>query len=185
VYRGLTFTVYDRGTSIQEEGKGKAEIKVFDVADTHSTARIIESEITKPILLGDIVANLIWDSTRTNVFTIAGDFDLDGDGQADYNAIDRMKALIEKWGGRVDDKISIDTDFLILGQVPMVTGRPTLEEQQQDPTALQKYETSIERLDHYNAIQDKAQALWIPILTYDKFLYFIGYKTSSIQAGAF
>lgn len=185
VYRGLTFTVYDRGTSVQPEGKGKAEIKVFDVAETYSTARIIESEITKPVLLGDIVANLIWDSTRTNVFTIAGDFDLDGDGQADYNAIQRIKALIEKWGGRVDDKISIDTDFLILGQIPLVTGKPTLEEQQQDPTALQKYDTSIERLDHYNAIQDKAQTLWIPILTYDKFLYFIGYKTSSIQAGAF
>ncbi|MHC4749575.1 MAG: hypothetical protein ACYTFW_06825, partial [Planctomycetota bacterium] len=31
VYRGLTFTVYDRGTSVPEDGMGKAEIEVFDV----------------------------------------------------------------------------------------------------------------------------------------------------------
>jgi len=185
VYRGLTFTVYDRGTSVRQDGKGKAEIKVFDIADTYSAARIIDSELTKPVLLGDIVANLIWDSTRTNVFAIAGDFDIDGDGQTDYDAIERIKALIEKWGGRVDPNISIDTDFLILGQIPMVGGRPTLEEQQQDPTALQKYETLIQRLNQYNTMQERAQALWIPILTYDKFLYFIGYKTTSSQAGAF
>jgi hypothetical protein len=185
VYRGLTFTVYDRGTSIQQDGKGKAEIKVFDIADTYSAARIIDSELTKPVLLGDIVANLIWDSTRTNVFAIAGDFDIDGDGQADYDAIERIKALIEKWGGRVDSNISIDTDFLILGQIPMVGGRPTLQEQQQDPTAMQKYENLIQRLNQYNTMQERSQALCIPILTYDKFLYFIGYKTTSSQAGAF
>ncbi len=185
VYRGLTFTVYDRGTSVQEDGKGKAEIKVFDIAETHSAARIINSELTKPILLDDIAANLIWDSTKTNVFVMAGDFDLDGDGIFDYNAVERITALIEKWGGRVDDTISIDTDFLLLGQVPQVPNRPTLDEQQLDPTALQKYEASLQRLNQYNNIQNRAQALWIPIFTYDRFLYFIGYKTQSSQAGAF
>ena len=185
VYRGLTFTVYDRGTSVQQDGKGKAEIKVFDIAETHSAARIIDSELTKPILLDDIVANLIWDSTKTNVFVIAGDFDLDGDGYIDYNAVERITALIKKWGGRVDDTISIDTDFLMLGQIPLVSGRPTLEEQQLDPTAMQKYEASLQRLNQYNALQERAKILWIPIFTYDRFLYFIGYKTQSSQAGSF
>ena len=185
VYRGLTFTVYDRGTSIPPDGKGKAEIEVFDIADTYSKARIIKSEPTKPILLGDIVANLIWDSSRTNVFVIAGDFDINGDWQSDYDAIERIKALIEKWGGKVDPNITIDTDFLVLGQIPAVKERPTLEEQQRDPTAMQKYEDSLQKLNQYNALQERAQNLWIPILTYDKFLYFIGYKTASSQAGAF
>ena len=111
--------------------------------------------------------------------------DIDGEEKNDYNANKRIKALIEKWGERVDDNITIDTDFLILGQKPMIISRPTLEEQQQDPTALQKYEASLQKLDQYNAVQKRAQGLWIPILTYDKFLYFIGYKTTSSQAGAF
>jgi hypothetical protein len=50
---------------------------------------------------------------------------------------------------------------------------------------MQKYENSLQKINQYNAMQERAQDLWIPILTYDKFLYFIGYKTQSSQAGAF
>ena len=75
VYPGLTFTVYDRGSSVPNDGKGKAEVEVFDVADNYSAARIIQSELKRPILQGDIIANLIWDSDRTSRFVIAGEFD--------------------------------------------------------------------------------------------------------------
>ncbi|MCH7559746.1 MAG: hypothetical protein IIB56_20165, partial [Planctomycetes bacterium] len=113
VYRGLTFTVYDRSSSIPKDGRGKAEIEVFDVAETYSAARITKSETKSPILMGDIVGNLIWNSDKTNVFVVAGDFDLDNDGNIDQNATGRIQTLIEKWGGRVADTISIDTDFLV------------------------------------------------------------------------
>ena len=185
VYRGLTFTVYDRGTSIPRDGKGKAEIEVFDVAKNYSVARIIQKETTRPILYDDIVANLIWDSDKTNVFVIAGDFDLDNNGNIDDNAIDKMKIFIEKWGGRVVDTISIDTDFLVLGQQPLVLEKPTFEELEADPSAMERYENSLERLNNYNDIQARAQDLWIPIFTYERFLYFIGFKTQISRAGAF
>lgn len=185
VYRGLTFTVYDRGTSIPRDGKGKAEIEVFDVAPTYSAARIMQPEKAKPILLDDIVANLIWDSDKTNVFVIAGDFDLDNDGNIDEKAADKMKVLIEKWGGAVADAVSIDTDFLVLGQQPQVLERPTFEEMEVDPSAMEKYEASLQRLNRYNDVQTRAQGLWIPIFTYDRFLYFIGYKSQIGRAGVF
>jgi hypothetical protein len=185
VYQGLRFTVYDRGTSIPEDGKGKAEIEVFDVAKTHSAARITQSELTKPILQGDLVANLIWDTDRTNVFVIAGDFDLDNDGMLDYNGADKIKTHIEKWGGRVDDAISIDTDFIVLGKQPQVLRRPTLEELDIDPRAMEVYNASLQRLNRYNGLQAQAQTLWIPVFTYERFLYFIGYKGHIGQAGAF
>jgi len=185
VYQGLTLTVYDRGTSIPEDGKGKAEIEVFDVAKTYSAARIIKSELTKPILQGDLVANLIWDTERTNVFVIAGDFDLDNDGMLDYNGADKIKTLIERWGGRVDDAISIDTDFIVLGKQPQVLQRPTLDELDIDPRAMDIYNASLQRLERYNGLRDQAQTLWIPVFTYDRFLYFIGYKGQIGQAGAF
>jgi hypothetical protein len=185
VYQGLTLTVYDRGTSIPPDGKGKAEIEVFDVAKTYSAARIIKSELKRPILQGDIVANLIWDTDRTNVFVIAGDFDLDNDGMTDYNGADGIKKLIEKWGGRVDDTISIDTNFIVLGQQPQVLPRPTPDELDINPRAMEIYNASLERLNRYNELRDQAQSLWIPIFTYDRFLYFIGYKSHIGQAGAF
>ena len=185
VYRGLTFTVYDRSGAIPKDGKGKAEIEVYDVADTYSAARIIRSEAKRPILEGDIVANLIWNSDKTNEFVIAGDFDLDNDGNFDFNAIGRIRVLIEKWGGRVADTISIDTDFLLLGQQPQVpTQQPTFEQLELDPGAMQRYEALLQRLNHYNQLQSQAQALWIPIFRYDRFLYFIGYKGQISQAGA-
>ncbi|MHC4172400.1 MAG: BRCT domain-containing protein [Planctomycetota bacterium] len=185
VYRGLTFSVYDRGTPIPKDGRGKAEIEVFDVEETFSAARITRSEITKPILSGDTIANLIWDSGKTNVFVVAGDFDLDNEGDIDYDAVDRIKALIEKWGGRVADTVSIDTDFLVLGRAPQVLIRPTYEETEMDPTAMERYEASSKRLADYKELQRQAETLWIPIFKYERFLYFIGYKEQKSQAGAF
>jgi len=186
VYRGLTFTVYDRSGSIPKDGKGKAEIEVFDVAETYSAARITQSETKRPILQGDIVANLIWNTDKTNVFVVAGDFDLDNDGNLDQDAIGKIRALIEKWGGRVADTISIDTDFLVLGGQPQVPKQqPTFEERELDPGAMQRYEALLQRLNHYNQLQSQAQALWIPVFRYERFLYFIGYKGQISQAGAF
>ncbi len=186
VYKGLTFTVYDRNAPIPKDGQGKAEIEVYDVAETYSAARITRSESKNPILEGDIAANLIWNSDETNVFVVAGDFDLDNNGNIDFNAIEKITLLIEKWGGKVTDAISIDTDFLLLGSQPMVPEQqPSLEEQDEDPEAMQRYTDMLRKLEHYNQLQGKAQALWIPIFTYERFLYFIGYKGQVSQAGAF
>ncbi len=186
VYRGLTFTVYNRSGSVPKDGKGKAEIEVFDVADTYCAARITESDAKKPVLLGDIVANLIWHSDKSNVFVIAGDFDLDNDGNIDQNATGRIKSLIEKWGGKVVDNLTVDTDFLVLGDQPQVPQQqPTFEQLEVDPGAMQRYETLQQQLSHYNQLQSKAQALWIPIFRYERFLYFIGYKGQISKAGAF
>jgi hypothetical protein len=185
VYPGLTFTVYDRGASIPEDGKGKAEIKVFDVAKTYSAARIVKSELNKPILQYDVVANLIWDADRTNVFVIAGEFDLDNDGQLDADAIDKIERLVKKWGGEMTDSITVDTDFLVLGQQPTVLRKPSLEEQEVDPRAVVKYEASLQALGRYNQLRDQARSLWIPVFTYEKFLYFVGYNSQVSQAGAF
>ncbi|MHC4509584.1 MAG: BRCT domain-containing protein [Planctomycetota bacterium] len=185
VYQGLTFSVYNRGALVPKDGRGKAEIEVFDVAKTYSAARIIDSATRKPILHGDIVANLIWDSDKSNVFVIAGEFDIDNNGQVDSDGPARIKALIERWGGRVVDAISIDTDFLVLGQQPEVLRRPTLEETEIDPRAQTMYEASLARLDRYKELRSQAQTLWIPVFTYERFLYFVGYKGQIGRAGAF
>lgn len=185
VYQGLTFSVYNRGELVPKDGKGKAEVEVFDVAKTYSAARIINSSVRKPILQGDIVANLIWDSDKSNVFVIAGDFDLDNDGRTDPNGAAGIKGLIERWGGRVADAVTINTDFVVLGQQPEVLERPTLEQTEIDPRARERYEASLARLNRYNELHSQAQTLWIPVFTYERFLYFIGYKGQIGRAGAF
>ena len=185
VYRGLTFAVYDKGAYIGQEGQDKAEIEIFDISDTYSAARITRSELNRPIMKNDIAANLIWDSRKANQFVLAGEFDLNDDGINDYDALAKIKATVEKWGGKVTDKISIDTDFVILGQQPQVLEKPSLEEQEIDPTALQRYESAVEGLNRYNEIQSRAQSLWIPIFTYKKFIHLIGYSSKIGLAGTF
>jgi hypothetical protein len=185
VYQGLTFSVYDRGQAIPKDGKSKAEIEVFDIAKTFSAARIISSEEKRPILMGDSVANLIWDDNQTSVFVIAGDFDINKDGVIDRDADERLASLIEKWGGKVANEITVETSYLILGQKPPVLRKPTPEQIDVDPHAMDKFDASQRRGDRYDQIQKQAQALWIPIIKYDNFLYFIGYKGQITRAGAF
>ena len=185
VYRGLTFSVYDKNMPIPKDGKGKAEVEVFNVEENISAARIIYSERRRPIVMDDIVANLIWDRDRSNVFVVAGEFDLDGNGDIDYNAADKIKALIERWGGRVTGAVSIETDYLVLGTEPATPPKPTLEEMELYPLAMQKYEASLQKRAAYREIQSQAQILSIPMFNLERFLYFIGYKAQASRPGAF
>jgi len=185
VYKGLTFSVYGKNAPIPRDGKGKAEIEVFNVEKTISVARIIKSTTRNPIVSGDIVANLIWDGSTTNVFAVVGDFDLDDDGVIDYNGAEKIKALVEKWGGRVVEDITVDTNFLVLGMPPKILTKPTFEEIQLDPLAMEKYETSIQNLAHYKEVLQQAQRLSIPILNMERFLDFIGYKSQAPRPEAF
>jgi len=185
VYPGLTFAVYDKSRFISKSGKGKAEIEVFDVGKKISTARIIHTSEKDPIVLDDIVANLIWDSDKTNLFVVAGEFDINDDGFVEFDAVERISALIENWGGRLDSAVSIDTDFIVLGKRPPQLKKPTFEDIEADPMAMQKYDDSQRMLEYYDQVVDRAKELMVPIYNYERFLYLSGYKTQSRQAGAF
>lgn len=185
VYRGLTFSVYDRATGIARDGTPKAQIEVLAVDRRVSTARILTSERRNPIVLGDSVANLIWHTGRQNQFVVAGDFDLDRDGQIDYGAARRIEALIQRWGGAVAQTVSADTDYVILGTEPRVPAEPTLEEQMNNPMAMETYNSLRQANEHYHQVRQRAEALWVPIFNYDRFLHFTGYASQIDKPGAF
>jgi hypothetical protein len=178
VYPGLTFAVYDKNLPIPKTGEGKAEIEVFDVGQTISAARITTAiDPRNPIIQDDIIANLIWDTKKVNTFVVAGDFE--------YGDAEKIKELIEKWGGNVDQSITIETDYVVLGRPPRVEPRPSAEDMGIYPTALEKYEKSKKRYEEYQKILTQAQSLSIPIFNTERFLYFTGYKEKAGRAGAF
>ena len=185
IYQGLTFAVYDRGQPIPRDGKGKAEIEVYSVGDSFSGARIIRSDKKNPVVADDIIANLIWSPTKANTFVVAGDFDLNGDGVPDDEAVAKIRRLVEKWGGKVADSVTVNTDYVILGTPPEVPTKPTTQETERYPNAMEKYERTLQQAAKYKDVQSQAQALSIPILNADRFLYFIGYKTQAGNPGAF
>jgi len=184
VYPGLTFAVYDKSIPIPENGRGKAEIRVFDIQKNVAAARIINTQPGTGIVVDDIVANLIWDTSQENIFVIAGNFDLNKDAEPDFDAFDRLKTMIDKWGGKTADMVSIDTDFVILGNAPPIIREPSQEDLEVDPMATQKYEAAKQRHEYYNQVRKEAEALWVPVFNTDRFLYFIGYKTLSAKPDA-
>lgn len=185
VYRGLTFSVYDKNMPIPENGKGKAEIEVFHVSDTVSAARINMSSKKNPIVHEDIVANLIWDSKTSNVFVVAGQFDFDRDGRIDRDGKEKVEQLIERWGGRLATEVTINTDFVVLGVPGRTMEKPTRQQVELDPTVEQRYQASVANAQEYDDILSRANTLRVPIFNQSKFVYLIGYESLASKSSPF
>ena len=168
VYRGLTFAVYDKGQPMPRDGKGKANIEVFDIRTNVSVARITQSDKRSPVMAGDVIANLIWNAHARREFVAAGEFTF-GEG------IESVKDLITKWGGVVADKVSINTNYIVLGTAPKVPAKPTVEEIAADPRARERYEAAADKMQQYNDIISEAKTFSIPVFDQERFLDFIGY----------
>ncbi len=177
VYPGLTFSVYDKNGSVPTDGSSKAEIEVVSVEKNTAVARINRSSKKNPVMEGDVIINLIWDSEAVNRFVVAGDFDFNGDGNIDPDGAEKIKQLIENWGGKVEDTVTIDTDFVVLGVPPQVRKKPTLDEIQADPMANEKYEASVKASDRYQEVKNQAKDLYVPVFGIKRFLNFIGYES--------
>ncbi|MFC1764200.1 hypothetical protein ACFL6U_19270 [Planctomycetota bacterium] len=185
IFQGLTFSVYDKASAIAKDGKSKAEVEVFKIMETAALARIVSSDPRNPIGTDDVVVNLIWDRDRANQFVLVGDFDLNLDGFSDADAVERITALIQKWGGVVADVVTAETYAVLLGTMPAVPVKPTFEDLEIDPLAQDRYDAVQQRQASFRGVQDAAIDLLIPMYKYEKFLYLIGYKGYVQKPGAF
>jgi hypothetical protein len=176
IYRGLTFSVYDSYQSIPKTGQGKGTLEVIDIMDTISKCRIVKFDPTNPVMEHDVIANLVWDKNRKYNFCAAGEFDFDKNSR--YSPEDRAKvvSLIEGWGGVVSNTLSVDTDFLVLGNPPALPPKPPDEFDESAAEAVNAYRQAVKHRDEYEEIRKNAAALGVPTFNLSRFLYFIGYK---------
>jgi len=168
---GLPFTVYSAQTGIPEGGEGKAKIIVSNVLSTTSECHVVESDKNEPIMEGDLVANIVFNPTRTYSFVVKGEFDLYGEGRPDPLAARRIRGMIERFGGKVVDTISVSTDFVVLGLEPM---RPRKPDTGASAAEWEAYKQKLAKYDEYHNIEATATSLQIPLLTTNKFLAFTG-----------
>jgi hypothetical protein len=185
VYPGLTFAVFDKSAPIPENGKGKGEIEIYNVGKSVSTAKIVIYSKKKPIVPDDIAVNLVWDSKTSNKFVVAGEFDFDQDGHIDRNGSEKIEQLIEGWNGRVIDKVTIETDVIVLGTIPEMPVAPTTEQIEFDPIIEQRYEADVKQVLRYDRIIEQAQILSVPIFNQKQFLYLIGHDYLSAKSRPF
>jgi len=174
IYRGLTFSVYDSFQEIPKDGKGKGTIEVIEITDKISKCRITESDQSNPIMKNDVIANLIWDKVKKYKFCVVGDFDFDGDGKTDIDGRKQVVDLIKNWGGQADEKLTVDTDFLVLGYRPSLSAGAPNELSEQNKTAADSQQAGAKAI-LYDQVRQGGAALGVPTFNMKRFLRFIGY----------
>ncbi|UCD28029.1 MAG: hypothetical protein JSV03_13155 [Planctomycetota bacterium] len=172
IKRKMTFSVHSAYQAISANGKGKANIEVVRPFETTSECRVTSTTEGEPVVVGDLVANPVFDRSRQYNFAVAGDFDLDFDGNIEDPGGSQVKMLIRQWGGKIVSKIDTRTDFVVLGAAPPLP--ITLPEGTADEMKERNAERQKAR-DLFDSVLQEAQALSIPILTRTQFLHFVGY----------
>jgi hypothetical protein len=182
VVLGLTFEVYDKEKGIPALGDGmraedmpvgKASIEVIHVLPASSECRVIRHTPGESLTEGDLIMNLVFDPNTHYKFMVYGNFDLTNEGTPNAADTDVIKRLVTQWGGRLVDQVDVNTDFVVLGTEPEV---PVLsQDDQNDPTKVQKRDSQQAALDAYLDVQSKAVQLGIPLMNQNRFLYFVGY----------
>lgn len=171
VVLGMTFEVYTNATAIRadEQGnypKGKATIEITRVLDDNSSiARVVREVAGNPVIAADVVANAVYDPNKIYSFVVFGNFDFDGDGIATPQETQNIRGIIESWNGRVTDDITGDTDFVVLGEKPILPPQP----KPTDPVELtERYILLRQQVTRYDSLMERAGQAGIPILNQNR-----------------
>jgi cell division protein FtsB len=170
VKTGMPFSVYSK-KGVTKDGEGKARIVVRNTDKFSSECQIISQEKGKPVLSGDVVSNLAFSSMTPPTFVVRGEFDLFGEGTPTPQNTRIVKNLIKRFGGKVSDELSVQTDYLVLGSEPTRPTKP--EEGTQDQG---EYQRKLKEYLRFQNLKDEARRLGIPVLNTSRFLAYTGYK---------
>lgn len=182
VLPGMTFEVYNRhegiphlgdGMSSENMPAGEGAIEVESVGAYSSQCRVIKTEVGQHISQGDLISNLVYDrNTRFN-FVVYGQFDLGQTGTPKDADREKIEALVIRWGGKIQSKIDVDTDFVVMGAEPKVEAFS--QDDLQDPFNVKTQEREQAQLKAYDDVLNQAKEFHIPVMNQNRFLYFCGY----------
>ena len=185
---GMTFSIHDPriGVKLQAdtdpntkpdpEAGGKGGLEVMEVGETESLCRVTFMKKGQHIEQGDLIANPVYQRDRNKKFhfVVAGEFDLDGDGVATASERDRLVRMVTSWGGIVDDNLSPETDFLVLGS------RPSAPSRQGSDTAGGVADERAKMQKQYDDLFTEAKRSSVPVLNGNRFLAMIGYYNATV-----
>jgi peptidoglycan hydrolase CwlO-like protein len=167
---GMTFAVYDPTAGRDDPSKGR--LRVSSSYEGFSECRIVSQNETNPIDANDIVANLAYDPNQQMVFVVKGEFDLYGDGPATAQGRQEVIRAIKRFGGKVMDEVTPETDYVVMGAEP---AKPSAPPEGADPVIQKTYQDQLARYQEYMQTQQLAGSMRIPILNTNRFLDLTGY----------
>lgn len=173
---GMTFAVYSSATDIRpdDEGvypQGKASLEVIAVDEDSSTARVLRESRGNPVVKGDVIANAVYDPTKTYKFLVWGNFDADRDGRATPQEKMDIEAMVLAWGGEVVEELTGDVDFLVLGERPLLPPPPRAGSPIE---IMQEYIRLDQIVQRYNTLFGQAASTGLPVLNEHRLYTLIG-----------
>ncbi len=170
---GMGFEVFSPAREASRDLRGKASIEVVTLMDDTAECRVTRGTAGQPIIEGDMIVNIAYERGRLPKFVVRGDFDLNYDGEPDFDGGERVAALIKEWGGQVVAELDETTDFVIIGVPPEVPAIAPGEPVSPVVRALAD-SRSLEK-SRFQALIEQARGLFIPVITQNAFLYLTGY----------
>ncbi len=176
VVLGMTFEVYSNAAAIQPDDsgnypRGKATVEVIRIEDNSSVCRIIRENRGNPIVVGDVLANALFDPNKTYTFVVFGNFDAQRNGVATPQERNEILGLIRQWGGEIAEDMTGNVDFLVLGQRPVLPPAPPPDA---PLVVIQEYLRKQRDAQEYDRLFNIAQQTSIPVLNENRLYTLIG-----------
>jgi len=168
VLLGMPFSIFSPNELGKPVPQPKANARIIKIMDNASELRIYEMQGENPVVAGDVLHNPVYDRQRRMRFVLVGKMDIDGDGIDDT---EELKALIQQFGGRIDDQLTVQADFLVVGEEPPVPAPPS---QGAPPQVVNEYEQQRAKFIEYSTAKANAENFAIPILNLNRFLGLAG-----------
>lgn len=173
---GMTFEVYSSGSRVAPDADGeypagKATIEVIRIDENSSVARVLRESRGNPIIEGDLILNPVYDPNKVYRFVVYGNFDTNKDFIYTPQERSDITSIVEEWGGQIDSDISGETDFVVLGQRPVLPPAPKID----DPIEIvQRYRRLAQEQRKYDELFDTASNTGIPVLNQNRFYTLTG-----------
>lgn len=169
---GLVLKVYEPGDERPQAGSNKAVVEVVAVESAALARARIRSDSTRnPILAGDRVATSLWSPGQTFEAVIVGFVQLDDDAKGDQ---ERLRELVERVGGRVEQLVSPATNMLVDAGSPRTVGEGSERTSGWRPADEQRREKQLK----------EARRLGIPVVGVDSFLEMLGLERGSLDSNS-
>jgi len=158
--RQITFSVFAPQDAVGGQTVRKGAIEVVSVPyQDVAEARVIDDDISNPIVPGDKIFTPLWRPGQQQHFAIAGFIDLDGDGKSDREMI---RDLIRATGGVIDGELT--KDGKTIGELRLQTRYLIVGDEKAGETA------------GLGEWRNRARDLGVRQITASKFLDLIGWK---------
>jgi len=168
VLLGMPFSIFSPRDLGKTNPQPKAQCRIVKIMPDACELRIYEIAKDSPVVTGDVLVNPVYDRERRLRFVLVGRMDIHGDGT---DSTEQLKALIQEFGGRLDPQLTVQTDYLVVGEEPTIPAAPAVGA---SPMERQGYEDARKRFIDYTEAKAKAENFSIPILSLNRFMGLVG-----------